>query len=406
MSILIHFLESSKMHFPCVYTSMDSKCTCVGCSSQITKIGFQILGSRGESQTSTLQNRVRDVLRRGFQWKWDRESVSVNTGSKEPGWNGAFSQGRDTSSSSSQKRWQNFAPVAVQKFRRIFSSDGTHDVFPEEHSNISPKPEESTLTQCSATPDMNINLQSVADMVKMKTQDKESGENSPQELALSLPMVSAENFTLSESIHLGPKQQDVSLSPSSAISSSNLKAGFSVNTVDIESNIYCEQNLDVGEKASVKHISADCDQISDNKFIDCDLEKNESSNVAFMPDSHIKVIESSGNDMQSKTNEESSPIGKCLTRPVIIGTAEECFSEQVSKVTALEQNISNPKGSINPPIILSTMESEMTPNQASKRLLEPLYLTLDSTGAVASHTRKSPVTVQEWVDSIPLTSHL
>lgn len=279
----------------------------------------------------------------------------------------------------------------------------------EECTNIGLKPKEPPLTQCSASPDTNTNVRSVADMVRMKTQDKgqtqgEKGklseprrESSSPGSAVPLPTVSTEDLKLSESIQsLAKRPEQLSLCLPSARSLSNLEIGFPVNKSDNQLNPNFEQNFNQEIKACDKeHISADHNCSSDNKAIDCDEEKNESFKVALAPGSQHKVMELSG-------TEELFSTMKCSTTPSIKESTLECTTEKIS----IPLELQDPTGSTNPSIVLSTMDSGKTPNHPSKKSLEPLYLTLDSTGAAASHTRKSPVTVQEWVDSIPLTSHL
>ncbi|XP_026281652.1 uncharacterized protein LOC113208651 isoform X2 [Frankliniella occidentalis] len=359
-------------------------------------------GTKSEGQAQTLQNRVRDVFRRGLQWKWDKDYPSFR-GSKDR--NGASSQGDEIADVPSQRNWPQFAPIAIQKFRRLFSSDGSSD-----HCDSNIDRVDAEVAPWVENPE-GEEQHSASEMVRMKAQDKKSGEmlkleevceNTLPVNALSFTNVTLECTSHLESTNTSKNQQDqdcVSRVVPTMASNMDLRKS------KIMKSDSCEQNLLKTTSGDQEHISKDLETIINNPLDDCDVDKTElclmkpelgsnrnSDSTATAVD-HVVAYDSS--DIPSSVNCKES---------VKTNVPEEYTTS--SSLLSNDTIVTSQAGSTNPAIVLSTMDSVKLPNQHAKKLGEQLYLNIDSSSGAGMHARKSPVTVQEWVDSIPLSQHM
>ncbi|KAK3921703.1 Protein TESPA1 [Frankliniella fusca] len=360
-------------------------------------------GVKGEGHTQTLQNRVRDVFRRGLQWKWDKDSSSVR-GSRDQ--YGESSHGDEIADAVSQRNWPQFAPIAIQKFRRLFSSDGSSHA-PSEHADSNPERLDAEVQPCTKNHD-NLEEHCASDMVKMKSEDKKGGEvlkleeegggNSLPVNTSSFTNVRFECSSQVVSKETSKKEQDqdcISGAPSTM--ASNIEP---IKSEILESGLSCEQNLLPMKACDHENISKDLETISNNNpQVDCDVDKSE----LFLMKSNIDSNCDSATDVLAEKKKEvpSSVTCKETASPNV-----PMISTTYPSLPCNDSIVPSHEGSANPAIVLSTIDADKLTNQHTKRLVEPLYLNIDPSSGAGLHARKSPVTVQEWVDSIPLSQNL
>ncbi|XP_034249393.1 uncharacterized protein LOC117650245 isoform X2 [Thrips palmi] len=384
-------------------------------------------GSKSEGPTQTLQNRVRDAFRRGLQWKWERDAGPTFSGHKESERHGELPQGHELTDSSTQRHWPTFAPIAIQKFRRLFSTDSANNASCEQGLDNDSEGKSHSVAPCSK----NIRKENTREgkMVRMKAKDIKSGEKvtSPEfseenqfaDHISSVPAASVQFDSLNQSSK-EESQDCISLCPSK----------MEENPVEVSGTVKSHSlNLKsiVGEiKASDdENISVNKDCVSTNQSIVCDVVKGKSPIAIAHGEKESDALDSFSNDVKKPERVSGSlcapsdMVTICETDVKNLDLMSNNLKDNSANqyldddspgpslaLASSNSVISSKNESISTSMAMNTKDARKASIQKHKKLLEPLYLNINSASSAGPHARKSPVTVQEWVDSIPISSHL
>ncbi|KAJ1529600.1 hypothetical protein ONE63_006369 [Megalurothrips usitatus] len=247
-------------------------------------------------------------------------------------------------------------------------------------------------------------------MVKMKTPDKKDvkpfdfvAENAFPNTSSSLPVASVENTSEQETVdnqtEIRSEECVTTFShtpPSSAQADQPIQGSRNCDLDSIKT-----ESLIKATKASEENLNSTSRKIPTG----CDVDKNELSVAPEADCDNNNAIGSLDNIL------EKIDSGSCPANNVLLGTCNNQVMENVKKespaaLPASDVIVGNLKGPTNPSIFLSTTDMGNTSDPTHKKLLEPLYLNIDTSNGSGMHSRKSPVTVQEWVDSLPLSPHI
>lgn len=325
----------------------------------------------------------------------------------------------ETTEPTTQKHWPLLAPVAIQRIKRLFSVEGASNASFDKSMDISPEKVSDGMRPCSS-PVSRVENMKAGEMVRVKAQDaKSGGESIPSAPTLvcasiddvaSLPSTSIESTTDYIPIKNAVINEHQICNPQSISTPPTMLGSFEMDEKK-DLRLLPSHTSDVNEeiKASDEHKSADYDCSRDNKSIVCDVDKIESLVLASQPSSDIlsTVTVKHKESMLEKEESLSSPGNGsiALFPPKILekNINEECVASQLS---SSKEVIAHKKSSTNPSIVLSTIDTKQNSNDQLQKLSPALYLNIDSSNSCGNHARKSPVTVQEWVDSIPISPHL
>lgn len=365
---------------------------------------------------------MRDAFRKGLQWKWDRDTGSTVSGFKEPHRHGASSQEHGPADSSTQRHWPTFAPAAIQKFRRLFSSD--NNVSSEQSLDTGSEVNSHGVASCSRN--ISEEQSNEDNMVRMKTKDKRSeekatvqelgGENPAFDRIPAVPSASASGYF--DSLHQPAKKLNQDSLSKMEVKQDDVDESVKSNpllTQSIVGKLKASDDEDIS--VNKDHISADqpivCDVVNDESVVatpQCDKEESDtldacSNNVTteeIKATNHalVDMVVNSGTDVQNVDKMRNFSKDNCVKKDL-----NEETPVPPSSLPSHNSALPICNDTSNPSIAISTTDDGKVFQQHQK-LLEPLYLNIDSTSSAGAHARKSPVTVQEWVDSIPLSSHL
>lgn len=369
---------------------------------------------------------MRDAFRRGLQWKWERDAgPALDENNKESRRQGASSHWHELAKSSTQRHWPTFAPAAIQKFRRLFSSESARNASVDQALDNGSKDNDHGLESCSRNTSEEHTTE--GNMVRMKTKDK----NSSQKAALLMSSAEEEFLNHLSSESSASRQFDSLNQPSNnqsqdctSLSASNVEEEGPVEVKgSVKSHSLHTQSIDFKTKASDnENMSVKKDVFSINQSTTvCDEFKEESPGATLQCE-ESEALDSFSTKVIPERTEECTLSDKIATSIIENKSLdnmsnylkEDCVKESLDEETLASSIAVSSSSSIlhiknesnNPSISISTIDAGKTPIQQNKNLLEPLYLNIDSGSGVGAHAKKSPVTVQEWVDSIPLSPHL
>lgn len=325
----------------------------------------------------------------------------------------------ETTEPTTQKHWPLLAPVAIQRIKRLFSVEGASNASFEKSMDISPDKVSDSMRPCSS-PSSCVENKKAEEMVRVKAQDAKSGEKSiPSVPTLAcasidgitpLPSTSNQSTTNYIPIENAVINEHQNCNPQPISTPPTMLGSFEMEEKK-DLRLISSHASDVNEeiKASDEHKSADYD-CSRDKSIVCDVDKIESLVLASEPSSDIlstvavKDKESMLEEKESPSSPGNGSIATLFPSKILEKNLnEECVASQLSSSSKV---ISHRKSSTNPSIVLSTIDTKQNSNEQLEKLSPALYLNIDSSSSCGNHARKSPVTVQEWVDSIPTSPHL